>query len=86
MTDKVPSGTGLERDLIRKVAEIEYIVTSHGAFLRCARYRPIERLAYARMRQLFAVRADGYDQVIVRVEYSSVDAEYGGGSGVGFSR
>lgn len=49
MTDEVQSGTGLERDLIQNVAEVEYHVMWLGVFLRCARYGPIDRLAYPRI-------------------------------------
>lgn len=49
LADKTQSGASLERDLVRKVAEVQYNVTSLGAFLRDARYGPVERLAYPRM-------------------------------------
>lgn len=49
MMNKEQSRTGVERDLIQKVVEVRYYVTSLGAFLRCARYSVIDRLAYSRM-------------------------------------
>lgn len=48
MTDMLQSTTGLEHELIRKVAEIIYSVTSLGPFFRCARYRPKESMPYCR--------------------------------------
>lgn len=46
VTDEAQSGTGLERGLVQKVAEVEYNVSSLGAFLHSAQYCPAERLAY----------------------------------------
>lgn len=34
----------LERNLIQKVAEPDFHVLSLGAFLRCVRYSPLDRL------------------------------------------
>lgn len=49
MTIKAQSGTGLERDLIQKVAEIKYRVSSHSEILRFEQYGPIECLNYSWM-------------------------------------
>lgn len=38
MTDKAQSGAKLERDLIQKVAEVEYNMTLTDVSLRCARH------------------------------------------------
>lgn len=49
MADKAQTETGLERDLIRRIAEAEYHVMLLGTFLRCAQYGLLERLAFPRM-------------------------------------
>lgn len=49
MTSMAQSQTGLEHDLIQKVAENEYNVMSPGAFLRFARFVLTDNLAYPRM-------------------------------------
>lgn len=46
MTYNVHLGTAPEREVIKKGAQIKCNVTTPGAFLRCARYRRIERSAY----------------------------------------
>lgn len=48
-TDKAQPGTGLERNLIVKVDDVECLVTPHGAVLRFAWYGPIDRLGNPRM-------------------------------------
>lgn len=45
MTDKAHPETGLERDLMQQITEVENHVNSLGAFLRCARYNPVDRFA-----------------------------------------
>lgn len=40
------SGTGLEREAVQKIAEVEHRVASLGMFLRSTRYGQNERLAY----------------------------------------
>lgn len=49
MTDKAQSGTGVEHNLAQMDAEVVLSVASLSAFLRGARYGPIERLTYYRM-------------------------------------
>lgn len=49
MIDKAHLGTGLERELIQKVAEVEYHVLLPGVFSHCVRYGPIDCLAFPRM-------------------------------------
>lgn len=46
---KIQTGTVSERDLIEKIAEVEFDVMTLGVFLRCARYGPVEPLAYPQM-------------------------------------
>lgn len=43
------TGTSRESDLVHTAVEVEYDITSLGAFLQCARRRPTGRLAYSRM-------------------------------------
>lgn len=43
------SRAGSECDMIQKDIDVEYHVTSLGAFLHCARYGPTERLPYPQM-------------------------------------
>lgn len=49
MTDEDQLGCGLKRNLVQKVAEVEYNMSFLSAFLRSARYGPPELLAYLRM-------------------------------------
>lgn len=49
MTDGTESGTGRERDLIQNIAEVEHHVLALGVLLHCARYDPIDCLAYPPM-------------------------------------
>lgn len=48
MADKVQTGTWLGRNLIQKLAKVEYDATSLVVLLRYGQYGPIERLAYPR--------------------------------------
>lgn len=43
------SGTGSGRDLIQKIANVEYYMTLLSAFLRCVRYGLYEHLVYPQM-------------------------------------
>lgn len=49
LTEKKQSGSGLECNLTKRIAEIEYHVTSLGVLLRCVRYGIADCLAYHRM-------------------------------------
>lgn len=49
VTNKALFETGLERELIQKTAEVEYLLSSLVTFLRCVWYGLTERLAYSRM-------------------------------------
>lgn len=56
MTNKIQKETGLKLELAKRAAEVESGATSLGAFLRRARYGPIDRLVYARKVSRFSGR------------------------------
>lgn len=47
--NKAQSRSGLKCDVIQKVTEVNYQVTSLGRFLHCAQYSPSDLLAYHQM-------------------------------------
>lgn len=48
LTDMAQSKSSLQLNSIQKIGEVEFHVMLLGAFLRCARYYPTDRLAYPR--------------------------------------
>lgn len=71
LTERVKTGTELERSFLEKVLEVAFDVLVLGAFLCSVRYGPVERLAFPRM-------VDGCDGngVLLRVSLSSVKLWY----------
>lgn len=70
-TNQLQSGSAPVRDFLQKVSEVELDVVTLGAFLRCVRYGPSERLAYS---STIAGCAD--NGVLLRVSLSTIKSWY----------